>query len=75
MVEWVPTALVFANIQPLIGSMGRLYVPIICEYIQMYKFIDQEVELEQEPDEFYETDHEHEYGNELIEELAESPNV
>ena len=73
--EWKPTSFVFANIQPMTSTNGRLLVPIICEYISLYKFVEQEVE--NETNEFYETDHEAEYGNEhaSIREFVEEEEV
>lgn len=76
MTEWKPTSYVFANIQPMTATNGRLLVPIICEYISLYKFIEQDFELN-ETNEFYETDHEEEYGDEHAsnQEFAEEEEV
>lgn len=55
------------NPQPCFVSNNRVIVPIICEYISLFKFRqDDDYELEESRDsafEFYETDKESEYGS------------
>jgi hypothetical protein len=54
------------NVQPCYVSNKRVIVPIICEYISIFKFKqDADFELEESNpiNEFYETDRESDYGS------------
>lgn len=54
------------NVQPCYVSNKRVIVPIICEYISIFKFkqdADYELEESNPVNEFYETDRESDYGS------------